>query len=244
MKKKKNQEEIKASVHPITIADLAEERKQEVKCQNPIKLGWTIYAVAAILYILNGLTANLVVDLIPEKAPIVSTLNNYKQTEEYNDYIAETQKQATNKLTNGEITVEEYNFIIETLSSDEKFEEFLRLIDGDEFVKQTITDYDEYKNKTYIMKEQNDYSPHPASIIVFLVRTQEHQTEISTRIHKCSSQEIFLNIIDSQTNIASPFLYKKINCYKNISQKLKGYIVTYNYDCDEEQLIRTVLLNE
>lgn len=147
MKKKKKQEEIKASVHPITIADLAEERKQEVKCQNPIKLGWTIYAVAAILYILNGLTANLVVDLIPEKAPIVSTLNNYKQTEEYNDYIAETQKQATNKLTNGEITVEEYNFIIETLSSDEKFEEFLRLIDGDEFVKQTITDYDEYKNK-------------------------------------------------------------------------------------------------
>lgn len=147
MKKKKKQEEIKASVHPITIADLAEERKQEVKCQNPIKLGWTIYAVAAILYILNGLTANLVVDLIPEKAPIVNTLNNYKQTEEYNDYIAETQKQATNKLTNGEITVEEYNFIIETLSSDEKFEEFLRLIDGDEFVKQTITDYDEYKNK-------------------------------------------------------------------------------------------------
>jgi hypothetical protein len=147
MKKKKKQEEIKAGVHPITIADLAEERKQEVKCQNPIKLGWTIYAVAAILYILNGLTANLVVDLIPEKAPIVSTLNNYKQTEEYNDYIAETQKQATNKLTNGEITVEEYNFIIETLSSDEKFEEFLRLIDGDEFVKQTITDYDEYKNK-------------------------------------------------------------------------------------------------
>ena len=104
--------------------------------------------------------------------------------------------------------------------------------------------HDEYKNKTYIMKEQNDYSPHPASIIVFLVRTQEHQKEISTRIHKCSSQEIFLNIIDSQTNIASPFLYKKINCYKNISQKLKGYIVTYNYDCDEEQLIRTVLLNE
>ena len=147
MKKKKKQEEIKASVHPITIADLAEERKQEVKCQNPIKLGWTIYALAAILYILNGLTANLVVDLIPEKAPIVSTLNNYKQTEEYNDYIAETQKQATDKLTNGEITVEEYNFIIETLSSDEKFEEFLRLIDGDEFVKQTITDYDEYKNK-------------------------------------------------------------------------------------------------
>lgn len=104
--------------------------------------------------------------------------------------------------------------------------------------------HDEYKYKTYVMKEQNDYSPHPASIIIFLVRTQEDKKEISTHIHKCSPQEIFLNIIDSQTNIASPFLSKKINCYKDISQKLKGYIVTYNYDCDEEQLIRTVLLNE
>lgn len=147
MKKKKKQEKTEPKVHPVTIKELAEERKVEVACQKPIKLGWAIYGFATILYILNGIVTNLVVSQIPQELPIVDTLKDYKYTEEYNDYIAETQKQAGDKLTNGEISIDEYNYINETLSSDEKFEEFLRLLEDDDIVKQTIADYDAYTKK-------------------------------------------------------------------------------------------------
>ena len=143
MKKKK----VEKLANPVTIEDLAKERRICAECQKPIKLGWAIYGFATLLYILNGIVTNFAVMNIPQELPITDTLKDYKQTEEYTDYIAETQRQATDKLTNGEISIDEYNYIIETLSSNEKFEEFLRLLEDDDVVKQTIAEYDTYAKK-------------------------------------------------------------------------------------------------
>ena len=80
---------------------------------------------------------------IPQKDPLSKTLKEYKNSQQYTDYISAIQNEALNQLTNGEITIDEYKYIIETCSSDKKFEEFLRTIENDEYVQAVIKDYDE-----------------------------------------------------------------------------------------------------
>lgn len=144
MRKKKKQEKVEPKVHPVTMKELAEERRVEVACQKPIKIGWAIYGAAAILYLLNGLFTQIAVTMIPQEEPIANQLIDYRYSAEYNDFIAETEKDAIDKLTKGEITLDEYNYLIETLSSDEKFEEFLRSIENDKEVQSVIENYDKY----------------------------------------------------------------------------------------------------
>ena len=147
MKKKKKQEKVEPKVHPVTMKELAEERRICKECQKPIKIGWAIYAAAAILYLFNGFATQIAVASIPKEVPIVDQLGDYKYSSEYNDYIAETQKEAAFKLSNGEISIDEYNYLIETLSSNEKFEEFLRSIENDKEVQSVIADYDKYEKQ-------------------------------------------------------------------------------------------------
>ena len=61
--------------------------------------------------------------------------------------VTEIQKDAANRLAEGEISIDEYNHIIDTVSSDKKFEEFLRSLKDDEHAKQIIAEYDEYANE-------------------------------------------------------------------------------------------------
>ena len=147
MKKNKKQEKDEKKVHPITMKELADERKIEVECQKPIKIGWAIYGAAAILYLLNGLFTQIAVNMIPQEAPIADQLSDYKYSTEYDNFIVDTQKEALNKLINGEISIDEYNYLIETISSDEKFEEFLRSIENDKNVQSVIADYDSYEKQ-------------------------------------------------------------------------------------------------
>lgn len=102
---------------------------------------------------------------------------------------------------------------------------------------------DNSKDKTYIMRENIDYSPISVSHIFFLFRKCNLQISNYTEIYGCNKNNILLNIIDSQTNIASPFLSNKIDLYKKIAQNVRGYKVLYNYECDE-RLLEKVLLNE
>ncbi len=147
MKRKKNQEKSEQIVRLITMKELADERKVEVECQKPIKLGWAIYGAAAILYLLNGLFTQIAVNMIPQEAPITDQLSDYKYSAEYNDFVAETQKDAVDKLTKGEISIDEYNYLTETISSNEKFEEFLRSIENDKNVQNVIINYDNYQKQ-------------------------------------------------------------------------------------------------
>ena len=143
MKKNKKQE---PEVRQLTPEELAEEEKKYQACKVPVQIGWAIYAFAATLYLCTGLFTKIAVDKIPEKKPITESLVSYKQTEEYNDFITEIQKNATDKLVAGEITLEEYQYIIENTSSDKAFEEFLRSIENDKQVKKAISEYDDYKD--------------------------------------------------------------------------------------------------
>ena len=52
MKRKDKQKVEEPKVHPITMKELAEEQQIIAKCQKPIKLGWILYGIAAIIYIL------------------------------------------------------------------------------------------------------------------------------------------------------------------------------------------------
>ena len=141
MKKNKKQETETLELSP---EELAEEERMYQACKKPVKLGWTIYAIAAALYLFNGLFAKYQMDKIPIKQPLADELSSYKETQAYNDYITEIQKEAAVKLTRGEISIDEYNYIIETTKNNSTFEEFLRSLEDDKNVQQTIAKYDEY----------------------------------------------------------------------------------------------------
>lgn len=143
MKKGKKQEPV---IRQLTPEELAEEEKKYQACKKPVQIGWAIYAFAATLYLCTGLFTKAAVDKIPERKPIAESLSEYRYTEEYNDFISEIQKTATDKLVSGEITIEEYNYIIENTASDKTFEEFLRSIENDKNVQNVISEYDDYKD--------------------------------------------------------------------------------------------------
>ena len=144
MKKRQRKEE---KVRQLTAEELEAEQKKYDECKKPIKIAWMIYGAAVILYLVNGFVASSMARHIPQQENFVDTLEGYKQTEEYNDFVTEVQKEAVNMLTAGQITVEEYQHIIDTASSDEKFEEFLRGLKDDEFVQETIAKYDNYEEQ-------------------------------------------------------------------------------------------------
>ena len=139
MKNKKEQE-----IRQLTPEELAEEERRYQACKKPIKVGWHLFACATILYVLNAFFAKNAMDNIGYKKPIVEQLDGYRESDEYNNYIADIQRNALDKLTNGEITVDEYQYIIDTSSNDEKFEEFLRSLEDDPQVQKVVENYDKY----------------------------------------------------------------------------------------------------
>ena len=140
---KKNKKE-KQEVQALTGDELLREELAYLDCKKPIKIGWSIFAAGALAYLLCGLIANAVATTIPKQIHFTETLNNYKCSEKYNDYVTEVQKDAANRLAEGEISLDEYQHIIDTVSSDKKFEEFLRSLKDDPQAMQIIAEYDEY----------------------------------------------------------------------------------------------------
>lgn len=144
MKKKRVKKAKEEVIRQLTPEELAEEERKYQACKKPVKIGWMIYVFAATLYICTGLFAQRAVDRVPKKPEIVDALHDYKETEKYNDFLAETQRAALDRLTAGEITVEEYQYIIETTKDDKNFEKFLRTLEDDKKVQQVIKEYDDY----------------------------------------------------------------------------------------------------
>ena len=145
MKKDKRKKEDK--VRPLTPEELAAEEKRYQACKKPIKIGWGIYAFAATLYLCSGIFANMAVNKIPEKPEPADALSEYRETDEYNQFVKETQNEALNKLMSGEISVEEYDEVIKTVSDDKNFEKFLRTLENDKEVQKVIKDYDAYADQ-------------------------------------------------------------------------------------------------
>ena len=145
-KNKKNKKQIE-EVRQLTPDELAEEEKKYNACKKPIQIGWAIYAFAASLYIINGFMAHSTAANITKKPTITEELNKYKYSEEYTDFITEAQKETLRQLEQGEITVDEFNHIMETISSEEKFEEFLRGLEHDKEAQAVIKEYDEYSKQ-------------------------------------------------------------------------------------------------
>ena len=145
MKKNKKIEE--NQIRQLTPEELAEEEKQYNSCKKPIEIGWAIFVISAALYLSTAFFAKGAMMKIPQKDPLSKTLKEYKNSQQYTDYISAIQNEALNQLTNAEITVEEYKYIIETSSNDKKFEEFLRTIENDEYVQAVIKDYDENQDQ-------------------------------------------------------------------------------------------------
>ena len=144
MKKNKKQEPEKIELTP---EKLIEEERIYQACKKPIKVGWAIYAIAAAIYLFNGLFAKYQMDKIPIKKSLTDELSGYKDSQAYNDYVTEIQKDAVDKLTRGEISIDEYNFIIETTKDNKTFEEFLRSLEDDKHVQQIIAKHDEYADE-------------------------------------------------------------------------------------------------
>ena len=151
MKKNKKIKKKEQKIRPLTEAELLEEEKRYQACKKPIRIGWAIYTFSATLYLVGGLAANSAAKQIPQKTPIVESLNEYRYSEEYSDFITDAQKHTIDSLQKGEITVDEYEHIMSTLSSDEKFEEFLRSLENDKRVQRIISEYDENAKQLEIL---------------------------------------------------------------------------------------------
>ena len=141
MKKDKKKEE---KVRQLTPEELAEEERKYQACKKPIKVGWTIFALAATMHLCSGFFAYSAANKIPEKPEPADALSGYRETDEYNQFIIETQNEALDKLIAGEISHEEYDEVIKAISSDKKFEEFLRTLENDKEVQKVLNDYDAY----------------------------------------------------------------------------------------------------
>ena len=134
------------AVRELTEEELAFEEKRYNACKRPVRIGYSIYALAVAIWITNGLFAQSTVADIPKEKPLAEKLSYYKTSEKYTDFIAEAQRDAIKRLERGEISLDEYDYVMETLSSDAKFEEFLRSIDDLPDVKNAIQKYDRYND--------------------------------------------------------------------------------------------------
>ena len=103
MKKKKKEEEIR----PLTPEELEQEEKMYQACKKPVQIGWAIYAFAATLYLCSGIFAKAAVDKIPQKPEPADALSEYRESDEYNQFIRETQNEALDKMMAGEISYED-----------------------------------------------------------------------------------------------------------------------------------------
>ena len=148
MKKKKTKD---AEIRRLTPVELVEEERVYQACKKPIKIAWGIYTAAAALYLFSGLFTQRALMDIPKLNPPAETLSGYRDTDEYNEFIRDTQHEAIRQLTQGEITKEEYDYITSTISSDEKFEEFLRTLKEDKKVQQVLSNYDENQEQLDIL---------------------------------------------------------------------------------------------
>ena len=94
--------------------------------------------------------------------------------------------------------------------------------------------YDPDKRKQYIIKKQNCKLDKPIIVkkILFLDRKEDYTTLKNTNITKCNTGKNLINIVNSQTNILTPYAEYKFNLYKQISKEIEGYRVEYNIDCD------------
>ena len=140
--KNKRYKKFVAKPEYATAEEYAEEERLYNACKKPVKIGWMIYGLAATMYLSTGIFAKNAVDKIPQKPPIEETLSSY--TEQYNDFIIETQKEALDRFTNGDISADEYQYIIDQTSDEKNFEQFLRNLEEDEYVQKVIADYDKY----------------------------------------------------------------------------------------------------
>ena len=107
-----------------SIKELAAEERAYNACKKPIKIAWAIYAFAATLYLCSGLFANAAIKDMPELEPLDSTLHEHKYSDAYSEFKSELETEAYNKMLAGEITPDEYNYTLKTISDDKKFEEF------------------------------------------------------------------------------------------------------------------------
>ncbi len=144
MKKNKQKE---TEVRELSPEELAEEERLYQACKKPISIAWAIYAFAATLYLATGIFAKSAVDKIPQKPEITDSLSHYKHSEQYNDYVTAAQNEALSQFLNGEISYEEYQTVIDTISNEKTFEEFLRSLENDKFVQKTIAEYDKYADQ-------------------------------------------------------------------------------------------------
>lgn len=141
---KKDKRKKTNNIRPLTPEELAEEEKRYQACKTPVKIGWGIYAAATALYLCAGLFAQMAVNKVPEKPEPADELSEYRETDEYNQFIIATQNEALDKMMAGEISVEEYEEVIKTVSDDKTFEKFLRTLEDDKEVQKVIQDYDAY----------------------------------------------------------------------------------------------------
>lgn len=137
----------KDEVRQLTEAELLEEEKKYQACKKPIRIAWHLFACATILYVFNMIFAKGAYESVPQKKPITEQLDRYREHEAYNDYLTSIQKDATDKLTRGELTVDEYKHILETVKNDENFENFLRGLEDDGTVQKVVEEYDKYEKE-------------------------------------------------------------------------------------------------
>ena len=147
MKTNKKKENKQDEIHPLTSEEIVKEELLYQSCKKPISIAWKIFAISATIYLSSAIFAKSAIDKIPIQKPIVESLDSYKQSEQYQDYITTAQKEALSQFTAGEISYDDYEYVIKTLSNDKKFEEFLRSLEDDKFVQQTIAKYDKYEDQ-------------------------------------------------------------------------------------------------
>lgn len=95
-------------------------------------------------------------------------------------------------------------------------------------------------HKNYIVNNNFDDSPSVLKSIYILDRQTNPQSAIYTNICSQNSTKLFMHILNSQTNILTPYLRKKLALYKEIADSIHGNLVNFNFECDIEMLMKDI----
>lgn len=108
---------------------------------------------------------------------------------------------------------------------------------------QILSEKDSYKvlyrkeKKCYIINTHVNLSPQPLKKIIILEKQLDAlKKDNYTRFAELSSPQALMHILNSQTNINSPYLSKKFELYRTISKQIKVEFACYNVFCDIKKI--------
>lgn len=98
--------------------------------------------------------------------------------------------------------------------------------------------------KKYIINNKFDATPLELKSIYILNRETDSNSTLYTKIFTLLPEKAFLHMLNTQTNILTPYLKEKLALYKQIADRIGGNFVNFNFECDINMVIKDIRMKQ